>query len=279
MRTGPLVPIALLAASVASVPARGQDDRCGAGKDLVVQALERITPQSNKDAFEDALQLLKHAVQECSELGDAAYYRSLVERRLGHDALARTPWTKRASTTLKLCSKASIRWCWPRPPAAALSWRTPELERPSPRPHPRAWLKLQGPSPRSGRSWSVSPASPINRFRASTTTADASSFAAELTDPHIGRFPSSHVHMLTDEQATTKNIKEGLNWIARHAAVNDLVVIYVATHGTPRTLDTAGGANYLVTYDTEVYRGSSPKTPCLPPPIPWSSSPTQSPPA
>jgi uncharacterized caspase-like protein len=33
------------------------------------------------------------------------------------------------------------------------------------------------------------------------------------------------------------------------------VVIYVATHGTPRTVDTAGGANYLVTYDTQAYSG------------------------
>ena len=103
----------------------------------------------------------------------------------------------------------------------------------------------------------------ISRFtdakipRLNYTTADANSFAAELTDPQIGRFPASHVHVLTDEQATTKNIKEGLNWIARHAGTSDLVVIYVATHGTPRTMDTAGGANYLVTYDTEVYNGGS----------------------
>ena len=86
----------------------------------------------------------------------------------------------------------------------------------------------------------------ISRFTDSSiprlhyTTADANSFAAELTDPAIGRFPASHVHVLTDEQATTRNIKEGLNWIARHAGPNDLVVIYVATHGTPRTMDTAG---------------------------------------
>ena len=59
--------------------------------------------------------------------------------------------------------------------------------------------------------------------------------------------------MLIDEQATTKKIKEELNMIARRAQPNDLVLIYVATHGTPRTMDTAGGANYLVTYDTEVY--------------------------
>jgi uncharacterized caspase-like protein len=35
------------------------------------------------------------------------------------------------------------------------------------------------------------------------------------------------------------------------------VVVYVATHGTPRTMDTAGGANYLVTYDTEVNTAGS----------------------
>jgi uncharacterized caspase-like protein len=89
--------------------------------------------------------------------------------------------------------------------------------------------------------------------RLNYTTADANALAAQLKDPDIGRFPDANVHVLTDEQATTKNIKEELNWIARHAQPNDLVLIYVATHGTPRTLDSAGGANYLVTYDTEVY--------------------------
>src|SRR5579863_1621691 len=68
---------------------QAQGIRCGAGQDLVVQALERITPQSGNDAFEDALELLKHAVAECPELGDAWYYRSLVEKRLGHEPLAK----------------------------------------------------------------------------------------------------------------------------------------------------------------------------------------------
>ena len=63
--------------------------------------------------------------------------------------------------------------------------------------------------------------------------------------------------MLTDEKATTKNIKAQLNWIARHAGANDLVLIYVASHRTPRKLDSAGGANYLVTYDTEVSSAGS----------------------
>src|SRR5580658_6991653 len=81
----------VLLSVVASVcpSAWGQAERCGAGRDLVVQALERVTPQSDNSAFEDALQLLKHAVSVCGELGDAWYYRSLVEQRLGHDALAK----------------------------------------------------------------------------------------------------------------------------------------------------------------------------------------------
>ncbi len=87
------------------------------------------------------------------------------------------------------------------------------------------------------------------------TAADATAFADAIEDPSIGQFPADNVHVLTDKQATTKNIKEQLNWIARHAEANDLVVIYVATHGTPRTADSAGGANYLVTYDTEAYSG------------------------
>jgi len=49
--------------------------------------------------------------------------------------------------------------------------------------------------------------------RLNYTTADATSFAAGLTDPAIGRFPAAHVRLLTDGQATTRNIKEGLNWI------------------------------------------------------------------
>jgi hypothetical protein len=238
------------------MPAWGQDDRCGAGKDLVVQALERISPQSNNEAFEDALQLLKHAVQECSELGDAWYYRGLVEQRLGHDALAKYSMDKarfNGSEALQLGLNPLV--------LATPAGRGFAVEEgPAKVPGSAVSESAEAPGP-VAQKWALVVG--ISRFTDSTipklnyTTADANSFAAELTDPAIGRFPASHVHVLTDEQATTRNIKEGLNWIARHAASNDLVVIYVATHGTPRTMDTAGGANYLVTYDTEVDKAGS----------------------
>jgi len=252
LRSG-CVSVALLAASAAcSAPAWAQGERCGAGKDLVVQALERITPQSDNGAFEDALQLLKHAISECGELGDAWYYRSLVEQRLGHDALAKYALDKARFTGSEALAQGLNPLVLATPARRGLA-AEPEETGASPAP-------AAPPGPVQ-RKWALVVG--IGRFtdrnipRLNYTTADANAFAAQLKDPAIGRFPAANVHLLTDEQATTKNIKEELNWIARHAQPNDLVLIYVATHGTPRTVDSAAGANYLVTYDTEVYTAGS----------------------
>jgi len=243
--------VILTTAAVVCSPALAQGTRCGAGKDLVVQALERITPQGDNNAFEDALQLLKHAVSECSELGDAWYYRSLVEQRLGHDALAKYAMDKARFNGSEALQQALNPLVLATPASRGLTAEgdqtTPDTPPVKPGPVQQKWALVIG----------------IGRFsdrtipRLNYTTADANAIAAQLKDPAIGQFPAASVHILTDEQATTKNIKEELNWIARHAQPNDLVLIYVATHGTPRTLDTAGGANYLVTYDTEVSSGGS----------------------
>src|ERR1035441_8276681 len=65
-------------------PSASAQGRCGAGVDLVVQALEKMRADSRPDELEDADQLLKRAAELCGELGDAWYYRSLVESKLGH---------------------------------------------------------------------------------------------------------------------------------------------------------------------------------------------------
>ena len=232
---------------LSSLPVTGQETRCGAGKDLVVQALERISPQSGRDAFEDALQLLKHAVSACGELGDAWYYRSLVEQKLGHDQLAHYAMDK-ASFLGSEAMRQGLNPLVLATPASRGIVIDSNPERPT-QPNPVGAGPVE-------QKWAL--VIGISRFTDGKvpplryTTADANAFAAELEDTTIGRFPAPHVHVLTDQQATTRNIKEALNWIARRAKPNDLVVIYVATHGTPRTLDSAGGANYLVTYDTAI---------------------------
>ncbi len=218
----------------------------------MVQALERVSPQSENGAFEDALQLLKHAVSECGELGDAWYYRSLVEQRLGHDALAKYAMEKAHFLGSEAMEEGLNPLVLSTPGRRGLGVEEGTAEAP---------VKVATRLGPVRQKWALVVG--ISRFgdgsipRLNYTTADANAFADELKDPGIGRFKGSNVHVLTDDQATTKNIKEQLNWIARHAEPNDMVVIYVATHGTPRTMDSAGGANYLVTYDTEVSNSGS----------------------
>jgi len=248
-RTGILVLGFFAAAWCASPDARADQVRCGAGQDLVVQALERITPQSGSDAFLDALELLKHAVSVCPTLGDAWYYRSLVEKHLGHGSLADYAMGKARFNGSEALDQG----------LNPLILSTPSS---------RGFETDQGTTPEPAPSAPVKPGPVQNKWALVIgigeftdgqiptlhfTSDDAAAFAMALEDPNIGAFPAGNVHVLTDKQATTTNIKEELNWIARHAEANDLVVIYVATHGTPRTLDTAGGANYLITYDTQVY--------------------------
>jgi uncharacterized caspase-like protein len=243
----------LLAATLIACPgSRAEDVRCGAGQDLVVQALERVTPQSGNDAFGDALQLLKSAVAECPELGDAWYYRSLVEKRLGHDSLANYAMDKARFNGSEALDQGLNPLVLSTPASRGFETEgatTPAPAAPPVKPGPvqQKWALVVG----------------IGHFtdkqipQLNYTDADATAFAADLKDPSIGGFPADNVQVLTDDQATTKNIKEKLNWIARQAQPNDLVVIYVASHGTPRTTDTAGGANYLITYDTEAYSGGN----------------------
>lgn len=78
---------------------------------------------------------------------------------------------------------------------------------------------------------------------------DASSFYQFLTDPLRGNFPTKNVIFLTNEKATRDNIAKALNKIRNKAEEDDLVVIYISSHGTPP--DKFGGV-HIVTYDTEV---------------------------
>jgi uncharacterized caspase-like protein len=57
--------------------------------------------------------------------------------------------------------------------------------------------------------------------------------------------------VLGETDVPTRRFKEELNWLARSAGEDDLVVIFVATHGTSRKDDTAE-VNYIVTSDTDL---------------------------
>jgi len=64
-------------------------------------------------------------------------------------------------------------------------------------------------------------------------------------------FPGDHVQLLTDSHATKDNImsKLGEGWLGKRAGKDDLVVIYVSSHGS--AAQEGVGVNFLVTFDTD----------------------------
>ena len=221
----PLLLLALAATGHALSP------RCGAAKDLSVQALERVGPDTSIDGLRDANDLLKRSEQMCSELGDTWYFRSLFETRLGNAAGARFALAQ----AIKLSSEAMAENLNP------FVLATPKDSTPSAPVGPGSrWALVVG----VGKF--TDPGFPSLKY----TADDAHLFAATLQDSKVGAFPTDHVKVLVDDEATSSGIRAGLNWIARQAQPEDLVVIFVATHGSPRSYDSVAGANYLITRDT-----------------------------
>ncbi|MGD9683550.1 MAG: tetratricopeptide repeat protein [Candidatus Obscuribacterales bacterium] len=68
-----------------------------------------------------------------------------------------------------------------------------------------------------------------------------------------GHFKPDHVKLLTDKAATRENIVStlGERWLTRVANRDDLVVVYVSSHGSSAKRDVAG-VNMLVAYDTNI---------------------------
>jgi uncharacterized caspase-like protein len=62
-------------------------------------------------------------------------------------------------------------------------------------------------------------------------------------------FTKNNTYFLADQNATSSNVVKYLNGIRNAAQEDDLVVVYMSSHGTPP--DKFGGV-YIVTYDTEV---------------------------
>jgi hypothetical protein len=80
---------------------------------------------------------------------------------------------------------------------------------------------------------------------------DARDLAAVLVDPRYGRFAPADVTLLTDEKATRSNILTALQDLFLKAQEDDLVFVYVSSHGSPRRSELGlNGVGYIVTYDT-----------------------------
>lgn len=227
-----LLKIWLLLAVLSASPAL-QAQTCGAASDLMNRALERVRAHNTNQELADSLELLKLAVQQCSELGDAWYYRSLFETRLHLDQIAEHSLKQARLADSDALQKKLDPFTLSTPvDGTSVSLASKVRQK---------WALVVG----------------INEFKSqnikplSVATSDADSFAELLRDPAVGRFPKDHVRVLEDSQATLVDLRKSLNWLAESAKADDLVVIFISTHGSAREADTAN-VNYVLAYDTDV---------------------------
>ncbi|MBY0552758.1 MAG: caspase family protein [Candidatus Obscuribacterales bacterium] len=88
------------------------------------------------------------------------------------------------------------------------------------------------------------------RYNLRFAAKDAKDFANFLV--HEAGFKEDHVRILLDDNATRKNIMSsfGSKWLPSITEPDDLVVVYISTHGTPAQKD-RDSKNYIVAFDTE----------------------------
>ncbi len=78
------------------------------------------------------------------------------------------------------------------------------------------------------------------------TVNDAKSLYDVLTDPSYGGFKKDHVTLLTDQDATTSNIKKAIGADLKRAPDDGIAIVFFAGHGAPE-----GEQTYWLTYDTD----------------------------
>lgn len=78
------------------------------------------------------------------------------------------------------------------------------------------------------------------------TVNDAKALYDVLTDPNYGGFKKENVTLLTDQDATTANIKKAIGADLKRAPEDGIAVVFFAGHGAPE-----GEQTYWLTYDTD----------------------------
>lgn len=243
-----LVVAAVVLACALPAGAAAQGSRCDTARQLMNNTRQRLQPGVTDGVLREATQNLRRATELCPGLGDAYYYLSLIAGALKDQARADN-WRARAdfhgSVALKNGEPLFLEGADPgATPAAATLRPVPPLP-------PAAGPPAVTVSPVVRRKLAV--VAGISRFKDSRinalkyTSKDAEAVARTLKED----CDFDYVKLLLDEEATSYNLKTEIDRLARMADADDLVVIYVSSHGSPENLDTAG-INYIVTHDTEV---------------------------
>lgn len=192
---------------------------------------ERLASASSDQELREIYSYVKTATGSCFTSGDLWHFRSVLEQKLG---IADAPRSESKAVQFHSAAKRANINPLAVPEKPAGSSPLPSYVR-------QKWALVVGIGEFADAS--------IPRLR--FTVNDAKKFAETLTDPKAGRFAAGNVRLLTDQQATVQGIRDGIGWLRANAKEDDLVVIYIASHGSPRTLDPRG-VSYIITHETQL---------------------------
>jgi len=204
-------------------------DSCRGALSALNRVKEQLSPDTPQNRLRIMFATLKDASHACPDEPEILYFRSLVAERVGDKRDAEYVKGKLADASYKPAYNP-----FTPPPAAATI--------------------AEAPPSNVGHKWALvvgvnqfkDPSIPGLRFAVN----DSTSFAKYLTDPKGGRFQRDRVKTLSNEEATLVGFRAGLGWLRANAQPNDLVVIYISSHGSPRDSD-PNGVSYIIMNDTD----------------------------
>lgn len=228
-RPWPTLVLVLVAAAGLAVPAPAQESAgCRQARQIVAEVARLYaTEQPNHAAL---LNRLATARDLCPSLGEAWKYSACSARELGQEAKARVYSDRAVLNGVSDLDCGGGGGSRPSAPAKLGPIRD------------KYALVV-------GIGTFQDPSIPKLRY----TAKDARDFHDYLVDPQGGRFAPDHVELLVDAGATREGILRALQKIFLRAGEEDLVVIYVSSHGSPRQGELGlRGVGYIVTYDTSL---------------------------
>jgi uncharacterized caspase-like protein len=225
----------LLPAAAASAQAdgcKGALDALNRIKEQIVPSLSAATPEGKRH-LTIMSSALENGTHVCKDVPELWFYRMVVSQRLGNQTDA--VYAKSKIDDIEYDHHFDP---FSQPPSAV----------PPPHPDPATPAVIR-------KKWALVVG--IDQFQDPNihplhfAVKDSRDFVKFLEDPNGGRFDPSRVLHLENEAATLKGIKGALGTLRTEAGPDDLVVLYLSSHGSARDKD-PNGMSFIMTNDTDI---------------------------
>lgn len=212
---------------VSAAPAQDLLADCEFGAEAMTKWREEAVTTSDLKLLASNLQTLGRGCPTSALLGDLYYLRGHVAKRLGAATDAKAFFNKATELKSALAGKGSDPFA-----------RAEHSDEPPPAKIGKKYALLIGVNTFEDKDI------PPLRF----AEADALALREYLQGPK-GRFDPQRVNVLTGAKATLENVRAGISAL-RKAEPEDLVFIFLSSHGSPRSADPRG-VSYVMMHNTK----------------------------